>query len=60
MSVVTVTEKKVVQKPVPTGNEDIDKNFQLIHESLILLQKQMNDIVHDLVALEVKVDGFHP
>lgn len=60
MSVVTATEKKVVQKPVPTGNIEIDKNFQLIHETLILLQKQINDAISSLIALEAKVDGYHP
>lgn len=60
MSVVSVTDKKLVQKPVPTGSVEVDKNFQLIHETLILMQKQMNEIVTSLIALEAKVDSYHP
>lgn len=54
----TDTPIKIVQKPIPlkdnsnANNIHIDKSMQMIHETLTLLQKEVNDLRQRVYALE--------
>ncbi len=48
---------KFVQKPTPLSGRDnmgadADRNFQLLHETITLLQKEINDLRSRVYALE--------